>query len=226
MLAERTTTLGTNWKESSTTAYRRSKMSWKAALPCSFQHECYRPGGCRQARVSIQKHRPLLRRRQTTGFVLPEQAISQSRDDPVSEVPNRPGNDPDQSAKNLPSTAKRHQNPADRCRSGKNFAVPHKHQRVQLVSNLFSYECPCSRSLQRRKSQLMLRIVSQQPVDGVVAEPAHTIKENYRMTVKGCSDISFGRHRIHSSIACRGLFRNRRPELIITVNICWPEITQ
>ena len=169
--------------------------------------------GCKQANSSIQKHRPFLRRRQAAGFVFAEQAISQPGDDAITKIPNRQGDHPQQPAEYLPATAQSHQNATHRAGSSKNFPLPHKHQRVQIASNFFTEQFRCGRSLQRRETQFVLRIVCQQPVHGVIAKPADSVEENDRMTVSGAANW-FCATRDFFIDCWQDTLTNRRPGLI------------
>lgn len=110
--------------------------------------------------------------------MLAEHAISELRDQAISQIPNRPGDHPQQSAEHLPESAESHQHATDRCRPDVCSPIANKDQCVQSISDLRFQQPFRSSSLKRRKPQSALGISCQQPVHGVIAKPAETIEKD------------------------------------------------
>ena len=103
---------------------------------------------------SVQEHCAFGGRWQAAGVMLAEQAIPQSRHDAIAQITQWRRDDPQQCTECRPSVAKlRRHDPSG-----------------QLA-------------LQGGKSQTSIRIVSQQPVDAVIAKSAQAIKEDDRKCV-------------------------------------------
>jgi|GEM_PF-3274644 len=126
----------------------------------------------------IQKYGAFGGSRHATGVVFAEEAVARARDDAVAEIADWPGNDPEQSAEQFPAAAERHQDPTDSGGSHKRDAIPHEDQCVETVTNGFVQHYSGVAALQRSESQSVLGITRQQPVHGVIAQPANAVEED------------------------------------------------
>ena len=126
----------------------------------------------------VQKHATFGGSRQAAGVVFAEEAVAKAGDEAIADVSQRPGDDPQQSAEQFPAAAECHQDPADGGGSDKRDAIPYEDQRVETVANRFVQHCLGRVALQRSESQSVLGITRQQPVDGVIAQPANSVEED------------------------------------------------
>ena len=132
---------------------------------------------------SVQEHRAFGGRWQAAGVMLAEQAIPQSRHDAIAQITQWRRDDPQQCTECRPWAAERHQNSANRRRANVDGSVAKKNKRVESFAKLRRQGLSGQRALQGGKTQTSIRIVSQQPVDAVIAKSAQAIKEDDRKCV-------------------------------------------
>ena len=126
----------------------------------------------------IQKHCAFDGCWQATGVVFAEQAIAIAGDQAIAQIAHWPWNDPEQTAEQFPAATQCHQNPTDGGGSDKRHAIANEDQCVETVADLLVQDSASRDSLQRSESQTVLRISRQQPVHGVVTQPADAVEKD------------------------------------------------
>jgi hypothetical protein len=140
---------------------------------------------------SVQEHGTFLRRWHAALVVFSEQSIAKSRHDSVTEISQRPRNQPQEAAEYSPSTAQNHQDASDCGRADVEDSISEQNQRVELFADSGRNMFRSDRSLERGETQTALRISGEKPVDGVVTESANTVEED-----NGMRDIGVRRIRL------------------------------
>lgn len=126
----------------------------------------------------IQEHGAFGGGGQAAGVVFAEESVAKARHDSISQISQWPGDDPEQAAEEFPAASQRHQNSADGSGSQVSIAIANENECVETIANCLVQHSFSRRSLQRSESQRVFWITCQQPVHGVITQPAHAIKED------------------------------------------------
>ena len=120
-----------------------------------------------------------------------KQAITQAGNNAITKIPDRRRDDPQQPSQHSPSSAQRDQYATHCGCAYKRFAIAHKYQCVESISNR-SIKClRCRHALEGSEPQFVFRITRQKPIHGVITESADAVEEYGRTISVGRIDRRF-----------------------------------
>lgn len=151
-----------------------------------------RAAGVGNLENSVEEPGPLFGRGQTTGLMATEHPITDGRHEAVAEIPQRPGDQPQQATRDRPGSRQQHQDPRDGPGPQPEFAVPQQHERIEAFADIPRQPFGRRRPLQGGKPQPPMAVLSQQEIHRVIAEPADAVKKHNGVLIRWLGELPSG----------------------------------